>query len=171
MAQVQVPTLSRATSQNTAYYSLVSNASTVHPAEMSAPAKTNRTHFDSDPSPDYRPETNGSTSAAPIDAKVVGAYEKRPMETMSGGNVEKEVSPMTTSTEASGDDVVVPASPSSTSREEQLGQHAVGTFADGAAVAVSLSLSRPRNRPDRRRTIHRWENISYRTQQAIPARR
>lgn len=184
----QVPTLSRQTTGNTAYYSFVSSTSTVHPdmsTTTAAPVagtstKTNRAPTDSsDPAPDYHPETNGSTSTAPVDSKAVLLDEKRPLDAPVD---EKEKEVLSTKSEVAGpsNDVVVPTSlaPSSPSREEQLSQHAVGAFSGGAVLAVRVSLvlssflehSAPRNvfRPPHFGAGSDFDLRLHRTRQAIP---
>jgi hypothetical protein len=143
MAEAHPPSLSRTTTGNTAFYSLVSNASTVQPADMSASVtKTNRAPTDGDPSPEYIHVPNG-TSASPTNAKVASVHEKRPTKPVDEPAKKKSLSRKSATTESagtSGADVVIPASPSHLSREEQLSQHAVGTFAGGAATAVRCAL-------------------------------
>jgi len=136
------PPLSRATTGNTAYYSIVSSAPNVQPAEMTASAtKTNRVPTDGDPSPEYVRAVNG-VIAPSTDIKIAPSGEKRFSKT-AGGSVKKTPgSPTTATPEAagtSGGDVVTPTLPSH--RENQLSQHAVGTFASGAVTAVRCALT------------------------------
>lgn len=145
MAEAHPPSLSRTTTGNTAFYSLVSNASTVQPAEMSAfVTRTKRAPTDGDPSPEYVYVANG-TGASPADAKVAPVHEKRPTKPVDGLAEKKSLPRKTTtatteSAGTSGTDVVTPTSPSHLNREEQLSPHAVGTFAGGAATAVCCAL-------------------------------
>jgi len=145
MADAYQPPLSRATTGNTAFYSIVSNAPDVQPAEMTAPVtKTNRVPTEGEPSPEYVRAVNG-TIAPSTDIKIAPSGERRLSKT-AGGSVKKTPgSPKTATTEAvgtaSGGDVVTPTLPSHKSREMQLSQHAVGTFANGAVTAVRCALA------------------------------